>query len=353
MIFNNQLLFFFSALGAFNGLLLSFYFLFFAKPRHISNRFLGAFLLMLSIRVGKSVAFYFNPDLSFIFLQFGLSVCLFIGPFLYFYIKSVIQPQSNILKSWIYHIILLISVASIIGYMYPFDTNVGLWRPYFIYTIYLEWLGYTIVSGLLLKKYSNKLFFDNKKLKDIGIWILTIYGGNTIILISYFLFSYTYYIVGALSFSFLFYLLMLLIFFSKKDRSYLYMDVQKYMNKKINDIDASVLTKRLNLLLTKKKLHQDPVVKLSDIANHLNILPHHLSQFLNDNLGKSFSLFINEYRIEEAKRLLISNTNYTIEAIGYDCGFNSKSTFFTTFKKITGTTPANYKIANSQQVKVK
>ena len=60
---SDEMLFFFSALGSFNGLVLGFYFLFFAKPYHISSRFLGALLLMISIRTGKSVIFHFNPDL--------------------------------------------------------------------------------------------------------------------------------------------------------------------------------------------------------------------------------------------------------------------------------------------------
>ncbi len=81
MELSRELLFFFSALGAFNGIVLGLYFLFFAKPKHISNSFFGAFLLMLSIRVGKSVFFHFNTDLSFHYLQLGLTACFFIGPF--------------------------------------------------------------------------------------------------------------------------------------------------------------------------------------------------------------------------------------------------------------------------------
>ncbi len=61
MEFSAQLLFFFSALGAFNGFLLAVYFLFFAKPKNLINRMLGMLILMLSIRVGKSVFFLVQP----------------------------------------------------------------------------------------------------------------------------------------------------------------------------------------------------------------------------------------------------------------------------------------------------
>ena len=58
--------------------------------------------------------------------------------------------------------------------------------------------------------------------------------------------------------------------------------------------------------------------------------------------NKNFSLFINEYRIEEAKRILDSKSKLKIEVIAEMCGFNSNSTFYSVFKKITNTTPAKY-----------
>ena len=67
---------------------------------------------------------------------------------------------------------------------------------------------------------------------------------------------------------------------------------------------------------------------------------------LNDNLKKNFSTFINEFRIDCAKRKIIATSNITLEEIGYECGFNSKSTFYTTFKKLVGKTPAQFKSAN-------
>ena len=81
-----------------------------------------------------------------------------------------------------------------------------------------------------------------------------------------------------------------------------------------------------------------------DIAEELNITSNRLSQLLNDNLGKGFSLYLNEYRVGEAEKLLLSsNDRYTIEAIGYESGFRSKSSFFSIFKKINGNTPSTFK----------
>ncbi|MNR40124.1 HTH-type transcriptional regulator AppY [compost metagenome] len=80
----------------------------------------------------------------------------------------------------------------------------------------------------------------------------------------------------------------------------------------------------------------------------MKVTKHLLSQYVNEILGKSFSSLVKEYRIEKAKKLLETEKNYTIESLGYDSGFNSKSTFFTAFKTITGLTPAEYQKTHSK-----
>ena len=80
----DQLLLLFSGLGGIHGLLLAAY-LFFRQPGTWSNRFLAAVILMMSIRVLKSVLFYFNPAIGKQILQLGLSACFLIGPLLYCY----------------------------------------------------------------------------------------------------------------------------------------------------------------------------------------------------------------------------------------------------------------------------
>ncbi|MEL7533145.1 MAG: hypothetical protein AAFN10_17645 [Bacteroidota bacterium] len=70
-----QSVFLLSALGAFNGFLLSGYFLLIKQEKRLSDYFLGGLLLMLSIRIFKSVFLYFNPELFQLFVQIGLSAC--------------------------------------------------------------------------------------------------------------------------------------------------------------------------------------------------------------------------------------------------------------------------------------
>ena len=117
----------------------------------------------------------------------------------------------------------------------------------------------------------------------------------------------------------------------------------KYGDKKIEASEADLLIDKLKTLISEEELFKDADLKIAEVAGRLKIMPHKASQLINDNMGKSFAVFINEHRIEESKRLIRTNQNITLEAIGYDCGFNSKSTFYTAFKKVTGTTPAKYK----------
>ncbi len=343
MEFNRELLFFFSALGAFNGLVLSLYFLFYVKPKQISTKFLGAFLLMLSIRIGKSVFFHFNPELSFHYLQLGLTACFFIGPFLYLYVKSVIQPESNVKTIWKYHIFILLIVALVVGYMYPFKTHIKLWRPYIIKTIYIQWFVYLLASLYMLAPRLQTLFDRSQKVTRLDTWLFSLIIGNLILLSSYYFTSFINYISGALTFSFLLYLLILFLLFGKNRNVILFQKKNKYGDKKMDNDEALRLLEQLNKVMTQEELYKNPNLKSSDVAKKLQISTHQFSQLLNDNLGKSFPIFINEYRIKEAKKIVLSNDQLTLEAIGYECGFNSKSTFYATFKKIVGTTPSKFK----------
>lgn len=344
MNLESQLIFFFSALGAFNGVLLSIYFAVVARKKKFSNYFLSLLLFVLSIRIIKSVFFFFKPDLSGIFIQIGLSACILIGPFLYLYIKS--QTKETNTQKWAYHIIPYLIIITVVGYFYPYWPNKKIWSSILVRIIYIQWFVYILLASICLKSILKNLFNANSKLKQNEVWLLSVFAGTTIVWIAYNSASFTSYIVGAISFSFVLYLLILLLVL-KKNKSTLFFEArEKYQNKKIKAADAVLIANDLKLIKN-EKLFKNPDIKLSDIAKKLNILPHTLSQFLNENLGKSFSLFMNEYRIEEAKKLLILNNNFTVEAIGYESGFNSKSTFFTTFKNITGTTPSKYKSQHS------
>jgi hypothetical protein len=141
-----ELLFFFSALGSFNGIILGVYFFFFTKKKFLTNYFLGALLFALSIRIGKSVFIYFHPELPKMYLQLGLTACFFIGPCLYYFLRSAVEEINVMPKSWkmmlLFWGILIVSV----GILYPYEMYPTLWSFYFIRIIYFQWFVYILFS---------------------------------------------------------------------------------------------------------------------------------------------------------------------------------------------------------------
>ncbi len=89
----------------------------------------------------------------------------------------------------------------------------------------------------------------------------------------------------------------------------------------------------------------NPQLSLDILAEEMNMSSGKLSMLINQFSGKNFSDYINSLRVEEAKKLLATPEfkTYTIVSIGLECGFNSKSTFYTAFKKFTGKTPTQYR----------
>lgn len=97
--------------------------------------------------------------------------------------------------------------------------------------------------------------------------------------------------------------------------------------------------------IKKEKNYLDHNLSLDVVATKLNLNSSYLSRIINHELGISFSDYVNELRIEEAKTFLENAEfeNYTLVAIGLEAGFNSKTAFNTAFKKFTRKTPSEYK----------
>lgn len=107
--------------------------------------------------------------------------------------------------------------------------------------------------------------------------------------------------------------------------------------------EAIDIAARLQQLFQEEEVFHKPDLKLADVSEQLDIPAHVLSQYLNDNLGKSFTHFINEYRVQAVEVMLKDNDHLTLEAIGAECGFRSNSSFYAAFKKFKGLTPAKYR----------
>jgi AraC-like DNA-binding protein len=120
---------------------------------------------------------------------------------------------------------------------------------------------------------------------------------------------------------------------------------EKYKRSGLKEEDADLFSKRLLNFMERERPYLDAELTIQDLSAKINISKHHLTEILNNRMGKNFFTFINEYRIEEVKRKLSDPAfdHLTILGIAYDCGFNSKSSFNTLFKKYTGQTPSDFK----------
>ena len=103
--------------------------------------------------------------------------------------------------------------------------------------------------------------------------------------------------------------------------------------------------RRLEDLMTRVKVYQDPELNREGLADSMGISPRSLTTLINGHFGVTFYEFVNNYRVLETRDKLSdpANTSVTVQRIFEDAGFNSKSTFNTLFKKATGQTPSEYR----------
>jgi len=122
---------------------------------------------------------------------------------------------------------------------------------------------------------------------------------------------------------------------------------KKQPETKIDEIASRILH-----TMEQDKLYQEADLTLQNLADRIQVPSYQVSQAINDRMNKNFYDLVNSYRVEEAKRLLLDakNNNYTILSVGFDAGFNSKTTFNTVFKKFTGLTPSEFRAKQKNQL---
>ncbi|MFS1523341.1 helix-turn-helix domain-containing protein [Microbulbifer sp. 2304DJ12-6] len=117
------------------------------------------------------------------------------------------------------------------------------------------------------------------------------------------------------------------------------------------DIDRMIrIAEKLRHAMQRERLFCENELSLNQLSSTINVSENHISETLSQHLGVNFFSFINQYRVEEAKKLLI-NTSQSIIDISLESGFNSRSTFNLAFKKSEGVTPTAYrKQADNQNI---
>jgi AraC-like DNA-binding protein len=119
----------------------------------------------------------------------------------------------------------------------------------------------------------------------------------------------------------------------------------KYQKSGLKDDQAEKYLHELIDFMERTESWKDIELSVAKISAQTNIPKHHITQVLNEYLCKNFYQFVNEYRIENAKKLLKSEkcAAWSIVAIAYECGFNSKTAFNNFFKKSTNLTPSEFR----------
>ena len=102
---------------------------------------------------------------------------------------------------------------------------------------------------------------------------------------------------------------------------------------------------RLIEVLEKMELYLNPELRLSDLAEALDIRPYRASEILNRGLQTTFYDLINRYRVSKARELLLApdSAQFNLLGIAMESGFKSKSVFNEVFKKSTGMTPSQFR----------
>ncbi len=108
------------------------------------------------------------------------------------------------------------------------------------------------------------------------------------------------------------------------------------------DQEEQQLLAKIKELFEKSHLYQHKHLQLGDVAERLGTSPRKISETIRKIENCSFISFVNQYRIKMAISMLddAEYSNWTMDAIGAQVGFNSKSSFYAAFRSVTGTTPS-------------
>lgn len=130
------------------------------------------------------------------------------------------------------------------------------------------------------------------------------------------------------------------------------LNTQKEVDKSIDPTTNTEVSLIINEI-ENRNLYRNPDLSRTTLTHLTGISPNRISELVNGHFGINFSEWINTYRVNEARKLLLSPAdNLTVKEIYYQVGFNSKSAFYGAFKKNTGLTPSVYR-QNHSPVQIK
>jgi AraC-like DNA-binding protein len=305
---------------------------------------------------------------------------IILGPVLFFYTKSLINEDNTIVfHDFLLHAIPYLSITLFFIYDFYFlssqdkliyyeretqgETSIVVYIAEFFINFSIP--VYSILSLFLLKKHLNQIKQNFSNIQNIDLhWL-------KIVLMCMIFISFISVLMGLLSdyFNFISYqygdnltyiTLTIIIYFlgyygikqkpvfsnvNPFPERELHNLKPKYANSSLKENDKERLLKLLTDYLETEKPYLNENLTLKELADKLRISPNNLSQLINEGCNKNFYEFVNEYRINEVKKLLSDPkySHYSMLGIAFECGFSSKSTFNSVFRQFIGKTPSEYK----------
>ena len=109
------------------------------------------------------------------------------------------------------------------------------------------------------------------------------------------------------------------------------------------NVELNPITDKLNKAI-REEIFTNPTLTLTGFSSAIDATPKELSKYINEVYQMNFSEYLNFHRVEKVKKLLASpaSKKYTIVTLAEEAGFNSKSTFNSSFKKVVGMSPSAY-----------
>lgn len=346
MNFLDILLVVISSAGLLHGVLFAIYLCAIKKKKTIPGFLLGGILICMAFRVGKSVMLNFGHGLEPLFIFAGLAFLLLIGPLLRWYVLGMTRYDFK-LPTYFYVELLPFCAIFFLSFFISkdwFDTHnkkvIIVFGGTLIF-IYLHFAGY-IISSVMLTRNVKKKYKDRLHIKSIKVvfeWLHILLIGFIVIWFSYVLNiieDAVPYIVGPIVYS------MVIYFLSYKAYMLKIIDVNGVIFKENDHVS---LFQKVKQLVIDEKLYLEPDVSLSKLGKLLGVSAQKVSKIINQQSGQNFNDFINYYRVQDPKRMLLDVTkvNYTIASIAFDTGFSSLSSFNNSFKKNEGLTPSSYR----------
>jgi AraC-like DNA-binding protein len=331
--------------------------------RSVADKILTAWLSLLAIEfltTGIDYDVYGTPLLSSAFLLFN--------PAFFLYVRALTRPRFTLRLLHLLHLLPFLcfeTMAYILKEPYAlkdfFDTDSTLWFRYaFVVASLASCLWYNILSIYMVHLHRMKLkdeFSTIDRQKRLGwlMFVIVLYNIYCLLAIVIgilvILFDTRFEIQYQYQYSALLATAYILGFYGIRQKMIylkIYPEPAAIEAPLIKPgLSAARKEQILSQLLEhfgKERPYLNTELSMQMLSDHLNIPKHHLTEVLNQVLGRNFYQFVNEYRVNAVKEMLSKkNQPWSMEAIGYECGFNSKSTFFTVFKSITGKTPLQYR----------